>query len=136
MDMQHPLNCLTFATQRAARNLARGLEAALRPVGLTAPQFTTLSLMSPAKPESIAALATRLGTERTTMTRNLLVMTRKGWVESRPRTDAAPGGYVLTAEGQAVLAKALPLWTSHQARMVRQLGEDFAQTLIYNARRL
>jgi DNA-binding MarR family transcriptional regulator len=133
MDMQHPLNCLTFAAQRAARNLSRGLEAVLKPVGLTTPQFTTLSLMSLTKPESIAALATRLGTERTTMTRNLHLMVRKGWVAQGNKPTS---GYLLTPEGQAILTKALPLWSSHQARMVRQMGEDFAQTLIYNARRL
>ena len=130
MDMQHPLNCLTFATQRAARSLARALEAVLRPVGLTSPQFTTLSLMSPTKPEGVAALASRLGTERTTMTRNLHLMARKGWVA------ATAAGYQLTPAGQAILAQALPLWKAHQARMLRQLGEDFSQTLIYNARRL
>jgi DNA-binding MarR family transcriptional regulator len=130
MDMQHPLNSVTFAMQRAARAMGRKLEAELRPLGLSAPQFTTLSLMSPGKPETVAALAARLGTERTTMSRNLAVLVCKGWL------DVTAKGHILSAEGREVLAQALPLWKAHQTKMLRQLGEDFGQTLIYNARRL
>lgn len=127
--MQHPLNCLTFAMQRASRGLVRRFEAELRVLGLSAPQFTTLSLLA-AEASGVGALARKLGTDRTTMTRNLQVFARHGWASQ------GVDGYSLSAEGDALLARAMPIWQRHQTQMLRLLGEDFARTLIYNSRRV
>ena len=46
MDYTNPKNCLTFKAQRVARTMGRQMEMALKPVGLTNQQFTTLTILN------------------------------------------------------------------------------------------
>ena len=130
MNLNHPINCLTFNAQRAARSLVRGIEAAMKDAGLSAPQFTTLTLLSGFGSQSVTQLAERLGTERTTVTRNLLVMTRKGWIAPVQATDQRLHIYALTDAGRAQLARALPAWSGFQQSLVTRLGKDKAEAML------
>ena len=46
-------HCLCFATQRAARTLARRFDEALRPVGLTSGQFSLLMSLNQPEPPTL-----------------------------------------------------------------------------------
>jgi len=130
MDFDHPLNCLTFNVQRAGRSLVRDIEAAFKDTGLTAPQFTTLSLLSGFGSQTIGQLADRLGTERTTLTRNLAVLVQKGWIAPVDSADARLHAYALTDAGRDHLNSALPAWRSFQQGLVARIGSDPAMRLL------
>ena len=135
MDFQHPLNCLTFNLQRASRALVRGLETAAKDSGVTAPQFTTLSLVAGFGEMTVSQLAERMGTDRTTLTRNLAVMARKGWIVEAEADDRRLSVWRLAPEGRATLDAALPVWRKFQAGLVDKIGPDAATDLLTTLKR-
>ncbi|MGL4238084.1 MarR family winged helix-turn-helix transcriptional regulator [Tabrizicola sp.] len=136
MDMAHPFNCLTFNLQRATRRLMRGFEAAAKDSGLTAPQFTTLSLMAGYGQASVTQIADKMGTDRTTMTRNLDVLARKGWIAEVAAEDGRLHVWTLTDAGQERLRIALPAWRAFQAGLIDKMGNDTAEALLKTLGRL
>ncbi len=130
MNLDHPLNCLTFNFQRAARSLVRGFEVAVKDAGLTAPQFTTLALLSGFGSMTVGQMAEKLGTDRTTMTRNLDLMVTKGWIVSAASDDLRIRAYQLEGLGRVQLNAAMPAWTAYQRGLVELLGPDMATRMI------
>lgn len=130
MDVMHPLNCLTFNLQRATRSLMRGFEAAAKDSGLTAPQFTTLSLMAGFGQISVTRIAEIMGTDRTTMTRNLDLLARNGWILQVTAEDGRLHLWSLTDVGRERLAIALPVWKAFQGDLVDRIGTADTRTLL------
>jgi DNA-binding MarR family transcriptional regulator len=108
--------CLCLHAQRAARVLARRFDTALRPVGMTNGQFSLMMALSGPQPPPLSRIADVLGMDRTSLTAMLKPLGRRGWVEvrvdARDRRGRQP---VLTPEGRAALARALPVWESEHA---------------------
>src|SRR5271169_3622059 len=73
--------CLCLHVQRAARALARRFDDALRPVGLTNGQFSLMMSLNRPKPPDMAAVASLLGMDRTTLTAALKPLQRRGLVK-------------------------------------------------------
>ena len=71
MNLSDSSNCLCFNLRKAARALTQTYDAALKPAGVTAPQFALLSTLAGYGPVSLSDLAAALGMDRTTLTRNL-----------------------------------------------------------------
>jgi DNA-binding MarR family transcriptional regulator len=136
MDLTSPFNCLTFNLQRATRSLMRQFEEAAKDSGLTAPQFTTLSLISGHGHISITQLAEKLGTDRTTLTRNLDLLQKKGWIAPATAEDARLHLWGLTEAGKQVLATALPIWQAFQASLVARIGAETATATLTALRKL
>jgi DNA-binding MarR family transcriptional regulator len=103
--------CLCLHVQRAARALARRFDEALRALDLTNGQFSLLMSLNRPEPPAIAAVASLLAMDRTTLTAALKPLQRRGLV-----TVAADSGdrrsrlMALTPKGVKLLAKALPIW--------------------------
>src|SRR5215472_18309406 len=74
-------NCLCLHLRRAARQVARQFDAALRPVGLTSGQFSLLMALNRPQPPTIGSLAAGLAMDRTTLTADLKPLVRRGLVE-------------------------------------------------------
>jgi len=103
--------CLCLHVQRAARALARRFDEALRPFGLTNGQFSLLMSLNRPEPPRISDLVELLAMDRTTLTAALKPLTRRGLVEvRRDEKDARSRRLLLSAEGETVLAQALPVW--------------------------
>jgi DNA-binding MarR family transcriptional regulator len=136
MNLLNPFNCVTFNFQRATRALVRGFERSLKDIGLSAPQFTSLSLLSGFGEMTVGQLAARLGTERTTLTRNLEVMQAKGWIEPVGSRDLRQHAVRLTDQGRACLQAAMPIWVAHQSKLVAALGADFSENLLETLQKL
>jgi DNA-binding MarR family transcriptional regulator len=117
-------HCLCFATQRAARVLARRFDEVLRPVGLTSGQFSLLMSLNLPEPPTVGAVAALLGMDRTTLTANLKPLEREGLVESAvDPVDRRGRLLVLTAAGSKKLKAALPIWT----RTHEEIDERFVR---------
>jgi DNA-binding MarR family transcriptional regulator len=122
-------DCLCLASRRAARIVTRGYDRALRPFGLRATQFSILVVVSLRGPITIGALAEELGSERTTLTRNLALLEREGWVQSRAGEDARERLLTVTRKGAATAAEALPAWRQAQRKAQAMLGTAAASSL-------
>ncbi|MFY9917878.1 MAG: MarR family winged helix-turn-helix transcriptional regulator [Mycobacterium sp.] len=113
------------------RLVSRRFEQALRPLGLSVPQLEILSaLILGGGPRRPSELAQRLGMERSTVSRNLALMTRHGLVET---TETSPTGRSLwitvTVGGRSALAKAEQAWQSAQTDVQKAIGPEAAGTM-------
>ena len=105
--------CLCLHVQRAARALARRFDDALRPVGLTNGQFSVLMSLNRPKPPDMAAVASLLGMDRTTLTAALKPLQRRRLAKVRVNpTDRRSRIITLTPNGRRLLARAVPVWKS------------------------
>jgi DNA-binding MarR family transcriptional regulator len=115
--------CLCFATQRAARALARRFDRAFRPVGLTNGQFSLLMSLNRPSPPTLGAVAALLAMDRTTLTAALKPLERRGLMTARPDPgDRRARRLALTARGRALLAKAAVIWRHEHGRVERELA--------------
>ena len=123
-------HCLCLAARRASRAITREFDQALRAHGLRATQFTLLSALHLAGPKSIGDLAELLSADRTTLTRNLALAERHGWVALRTdRGDARSRIAAITPKGSRALEAALPAWRETQQRLVDTMGAQAVASL-------
>jgi DNA-binding MarR family transcriptional regulator len=118
--------CLCLHLQRAARRIARRFDDALRPAGLTSGQFSLLMSLNRPEPPTMSMVAETLAMDRTTLTANLKPLERRGLVSQAidPR-DRRSRRLALTAEGERVLAGAVPIWdATHRAIEQAVPGDD------------
>lgn len=110
--------CLCLHVQRAARALARRFDEALRPVGLTNGQFSLLMSLNRPEPAGLGGVASLLAMDRTTLTAALKPLERRGLLTIAPDPkDGRARVLSLTADGRALLAQALPIWTREHAKV-------------------
>jgi DNA-binding MarR family transcriptional regulator len=117
-------NCLCLHVQRAARALARRFDEAFRPLGITHGQYSLLNSLNRPQPASMTSVATLLAMDRTTLTANLKVLERKGFVKiATGKEDKRSKLLSLTAAGRALLEKAAPIWKREHAALEQTLGK-------------
>lgn len=116
--------------RRASRIITQVYDAALRPVELVVNQFTLLAAIHLFESVPITRLAQELFVDQTTLTRNLKLLEKRGLVAIKPGEDRRVKWVSLTTEGQAVLAKALPLWEQAQAEVMHHFEPEQWQTLL------
>lgn len=122
--------CLCLAARRASRAITREFDQALRAQGLRATQFTLLAALHLAGPKSIGDLAELLSADRTTLTRNLAVAERHGWVALQTdRGDARSRIAAIAPRGSRALEAALPAWRETQQKLVDTIGPQAAASL-------
>jgi DNA-binding MarR family transcriptional regulator len=108
-------HCTCSTLRRATRAVTAHYEAHFRGSGLRGTQFTILSFLAQAGSLPITRLAYLLGVERTTLTRNLTILARRGLVEWVGEKDGRVRKAALTKAGDAMLHKCMPLWLAAEA---------------------
>mgnify|MGYP001979725555 CR=1 FL=1 len=115
--------CLVLSTIRAARALTRRYDARLRDYGVTLAQFMVMGSIRDRADRTLSEHAERIAMDRTTLSRNLDLLERKGLA----RKDAGGAGNArrcaLTPEGEALLDRLMPVWRDAQAEMRGRLHE-------------
>lgn len=125
-----PGHCLNYRLRRAARMTAKAYDDALRPSGIRNTQFTLVAALQHLGETSIGALAETLATDSTTLTRNLDILVRRGFVEDVKVEDGRVRMARLTAAGVTVYETALPLWRGVQSRLLATLDGDLRDDLV------
>jgi DNA-binding MarR family transcriptional regulator len=122
--------CACFKVRKAARAVTKLYEEVLRPIGLRSTQFSLLMATRILGPVTVVKLAQATVIDRTTLTRNLQILEKRGLIEIEPGEDRREREATLTAAGMEVLAKAVPLWEEAQNRVRQGLGEERLQHLL------
>ena len=99
-------------------------DAALRPVGLRATQFTMLSVLAKRGQIRQSKFADILGMDGTTLTRNLQPLLKNEWIQIDREEDQRVRLISITKLGRDVLDQAVPLWWQVQSRFVTGLGDE------------
>ncbi len=126
--------CTANSLRRAARAVTGMFDDALRPTGLRISQLSILVALALAEEATVSRLAGMLALDRTTLTRNLAPLERRGFVETVSGGDARQRALRLTGEGRAALARALPVWRRVQGRVVSGLGDGRWRSLVQGLR--
>jgi DNA-binding MarR family transcriptional regulator len=123
-ELQHASeHCVCLHTRMAARAITRLYDAALAPLGLEATQFTLLGAIAANPTRSVTEMADRLALERTSLSRNLTVLSKRGLILAGA-TKGRSVTYAVTEAGQSLLAAALPLWRTVQSGLEHKIGEQ------------
>ena len=123
--------CLGVRVGRLQRLVARHFDQKLRPLGLSVPQLEVLSALvlsaAPVKPSDLAGW---LSIERSTMSRNLALLEKRGLVKT---SETSPTGRSLrveiTAPGTDAIAEADGAWSAAQQAVRDVVGDDAASIL-------
>src|SRR3954466_6861243 len=120
--------CLCLRVQRASRAIGRHFDDAFRAVGLNNWQFSLLMMLNRPSPLTVTSLAEELAMDRTTTTKNLKPLERRGLLEiRRDEQDARVKRVVLTKAGQGLLTEAVQHWDAAQQTIEASLrGSDLA----------
>jgi DNA-binding MarR family transcriptional regulator len=128
--MRAARDCTMASVRRAARALSSLYDEALATTGLRGTQFSLLVAVSVAGEIPVSRMASVLGLDRTTLTRNLGPLQDGGLLETVAADDRRVRLVRLTAKGRGALERALPLWDKAQRHVVRSLGEPRWRKLV------
>jgi DNA-binding MarR family transcriptional regulator len=111
--------CACTAVRRTARSMTRAYDDAIRPSGLRVTQFSLLVAAEigggAVKPREIADI---LGLERTTVTRDLRPLEKRGLVTVESGQDRRARIVRVTDAGRRTMTDAMPRWRAAQAKLL------------------
>jgi DNA-binding MarR family transcriptional regulator len=114
VDFTPTRQCVCTAARRRSRDLTRAFEKAMRGSGVRGTQFTLLATLVQTGPIPTTRLADLQGLERTTLTRNLRLLVRDGFVRIDEGEDRRVRKVTITASGEEVARRAFPFWKKAQ----------------------
>lgn len=123
-ELAHCVNCACFNLRKVTRAVTQLYDDMLRPSGLRVTQFSLLVVGRMMGPVSVTRLAEMTVMDRTTLTRNLELLRKKGLIEVAPGDDRRTRIVTITRRGNAALAEAMPFWKKAQSHVVKALGQE------------
>lgn len=130
-------HCITM--RRATNAITDYYDRALFGMGVSTSQFSLLINLSRLGEASTSELAEYVNLERSTLVRNLKPLMEKGFIVDLAKEGARNHRYTLSAEGQEILQKCLPVWEHAQKEIKAYLGEeniDLFMELLYKLQEL
>ncbi|MBW8640732.1 MarR family winged helix-turn-helix transcriptional regulator [Hoeflea sp. WL0058] len=116
-------DCLLMNTIRTARILTRRYDNRIRSFGVTVVQFSVLMTIRKHPGEAINTLAGRIAMDRSTLTRNIDVMVRKGLVRKVSSGKGNARICRLTPVGESLLDELIPQWFAARQELKQRLGD-------------
>jgi DNA-binding MarR family transcriptional regulator len=129
-------DCIAVRVRLINRVLSSVYDEALRPFGLRISQVNILAAvahMVQARPSSLSRV---LKIEKSTLSRDLVLMKTRGWLESDPPAGGRNQTICVTRAGAEILTRVLPAWKKAQAEATRLIGDDGEAALSRLAARL
>lgn len=116
--------CVGFNTRRATRLVTQYYDKALAPTGLRSTQYSLLNALSMLGEASMQDMSIMMAMDRTTLTRNLSPLLKKGLVKVTVGSDRRSRPIKITPRGKSALEEALPYWQKAQSHIVDSFGAD------------
>jgi DNA-binding MarR family transcriptional regulator len=118
-------DCFMTRWRTMNRVLAAIYDEELRPFALKSSQHSLLVAVTKAGPVRRIELGRLLSLDPSTLTRNLAVMLKHGWIEEVPDDGDQRGAPIeTTAIGRKLLESSAPAWRRAQARAKKILGSN------------
>ena len=117
-------SCTCFNIRKATRRITSLYDAALKPSGLKVTQMTLLTAVRILEPVTINRLAKAIVMDRTTLSRNVSLLGKKGMIDMEPGDDLRTRRISLTEQGHSALVAAFPLWQKVQGEIINELGKE------------
>jgi DNA-binding MarR family transcriptional regulator len=123
-------HCLCALVRKASRSLTSFYDQALAPSGLRVTQFSLLANINRQGTTTASKLSKLLLMDKTTLTRNLNLLEKRGLIAAKPGRDGRVKEIVLSEKGKAAFAEARPLWKNVQDHLGEKFGESRAADLM------
>lgn len=120
--------CVALRARRMSRIITRVYDDAMRPLGLTASQFTLLTAVAQQDGVTAAEIGMDLDIEKSTLSRNLKRLVSLRLILMDPPAGRRGRGLHLTPAGEAAIKSAFPVWKNTQARVTSILGGESTGT--------
>jgi len=121
----------------ASRLVTRRYDRALAAAALTINSYSILARLEREGPLALGALADRLATDRTTLSREIAPLVSSGLVKDGPDPDDRRRRLLaLSHAGAARLSRARPLWERAQRDLVAEFGAARTSDLLGELREL
>jgi len=121
--------CISTRVRQLSRIVTRVYDDALRPLGITASQFTLLTQLAQQDGITAVEIGHSLDIEKSTLSRNLKRLLALGHITMDPPAGRRGRGLHLTPKGETVIKHAYPVWMDAQSRTVKTMGADSRMTL-------
>lgn len=123
--------CLMGRARLIARAVTQIYEESLRPFDLKPSQLNLLVVIAQEGPIRRHEIGRLIRLDLSTLTRNLQVMSRNGWVEEvADDSDGRGRPLQATPKGSELLADVAPAWRESQARARKLIGTGGASALM------
>jgi DNA-binding MarR family transcriptional regulator len=121
--------CLSTRIRQLNRIITRVYDDAMRPLGITASQFTLLTQLAQQDGITAVEIGHTLDIEKSTLSRNLKRLLNDGHITMDPPAGRRGRGLHLTPKGEAVIQQGYPVWRDAQVRTTRVMGPESRSTL-------
>ena len=121
--------CLATRVRQLSRIVTRVYDDAMRPLGITASQYTLLAQLAARDAITAVEIGHELDIEKSTLSRNLKRLLALGHINMDPPAGRRGRGLHLTPKGQAILKDAFPVWQDAQKRAFTVMGAESRNTL-------
>ena len=121
--------CIASRVRLINRVVTSIYDDALRPFGIRISQGNILIVTAKMEVASPAKVCEYLQLDISTLSRNVELMRKNGWLEIVPGDDARSHPFRLTKEGKRLIDKVIPAWEKAQAEAKELLGGDFVSIL-------
>jgi DNA-binding MarR family transcriptional regulator len=121
--------CISTRVRQLSRIITRVYDDALRPLGITASQFTLLTQLAQQDGITAVEIGHSLDIEKSTLSRNLKRLLALGHITMDPPAGRRGRGLHLTPKGELVIQRGFPVWKDAQTRTIRVMGPESRTTL-------
>ena len=116
--------CISTRVRQLSRIITRVYDDAMRPLGITASQFTLLTQLAQQDGITAVEIGHTLDIEKSTLSRNLKRLLALGHITMDPPAGRRGRGLHLTPKGEMVIQQGFPVWREAQTRTIRVMGPE------------
>ncbi|MBT9317148.1 MarR family winged helix-turn-helix transcriptional regulator [Leptothoe spongobia] len=117
-------DCIAMRLRQLNRIVTRLYDDALRPLGFTINQLNILATIVSRGPIPPGQLGQMLGMEKSTVSRTVDRMCKRGWIDVGPGKDKRSQSLKATSQGRQLLATAAPVWQELQVTVLDSTAEN------------
>jgi DNA-binding MarR family transcriptional regulator len=117
-------NCTASRVRLIARSVSSIYDQAVARHGVTIAQVNLLVTLADFGPSTLRKIGEFLRLERSTMSRNLDLLMKRGWVEAISSNARGIREVAITPVGLDIIEAVLPDWRAAQTQAAQLLGQD------------
>lgn len=125
IDIAAPMGCIGARMRRTSRALTAAYNEAFREAGIRSTQWPILAALRVAGSMPLGDLADAIGTDPSTISRNIRPLVRDGLVDLTTDDDGRKRHARLTPNGIETYSRAYRLWKRVQDEALRLLGDEW-----------
>lgn len=128
-------DCMCLSIRKASRNITQAYNDEFKGLGINITQFSVLAILAGTGKQTITKVAHQLGSERTTVTRAIVILEKKKLINIVLGADKRERLIAISKKGIEILDLARPRWKSAQLKIEHLLTNQI-DNLRFNLGRL